>query len=1109
MNMGFAPFGVGNGGSSSSFSNLSPLAPPFTLDRSVTKPLSTPLVDITEPEPEPEFGVGVGVGVPLNPLQHNWLPSTSKTSAHDFDWLPFSTGSGYPRSQAMMDPSHNHGPLLGRLTITSTDLSSYHGSSDGVTTSMGKPKPYYPSYAATSSNKAGPTAIVDQPSYDWLSNSHVVKFKGPPCTDFSRGSSASERSTKEASHSVDVLDLNKCNDFVREYPNEELFSERNLNIERISNMDAHSAFPGCHPKTRTPPSNPASSSQNSPFLKKPPYLEISREQDSRLNVTTSIVNSPATFSIRPSVVSTDSFAWNVGSCHVSDYGYEAKQGGNNLSNLKELLPVNSESKEFVSAENYDTCIDKNDPVITEPSSTKIHDLRNNIHSAKDSPDRRLKAGMRLHIPDASPHFSLDPKGIETATTTESSSESFDQYNLAAVDSPCWKGVPINQISPFQAFEIVTPSRTKMLEVYNSVNLSLSQVPPSTAEDTVKVIVHEPNESTIGSILEKGATSSPKMPSVIVPAEQKSSNSVKAGEFCSKMGCFHPATSSVYETFEDGGDFYSSCSIPQNKYKHNLVSGKRIGRTSCTEKHADARLNSDNSSGNGLNHLSFDAAEHVQNLPSELVKAFHGESTSKVDIRILVDTLHSLSELLLAHCSNGLDALHQKDVMSLETVMNNLDVCINSVGSQGSLSPEQRTSQSLEQFHQLHAHFQDLGVLKSQSQMTKIEGENLECLSNDRNGVEETNRHILSVKKDKEAAGSHHLRNGIDSMKEDSMTKALKKVLSENFHDDEEHPQTLLYKNLWLQAEAALCASNLRARFNSAKSEMEKHESPKVKEHAKNHNQLFVSGASPGSNTIAEVASKTKVGSTSFVSVQTSPTVSVRSHASDDVITRFNILKHRDDEAKLRDAENSGTLSDFEVSVKQGMVEKSALEKEQTAGPHMKDMDSSFPSSKVKGNDSGPAPRSTSPILTRTSHIDDVMSRFQILKSRDERVSSLNAGKVQKVTSSRCSEIEKAALEGAISMIHHPVADNKNEVDDLDGSVMGRLDVLRSRGNNIRPTPAGENLQEYWTSVENKVKMEPFLRPEAGKDSRSHFEGKLPAGCSNGSSSDWEHVLWCD
>lgn len=55
-----------------------------------------------------------------------------------------------------------------------------------------------------------------------------------------------------------------------------------------------------------------------------------------------------------------------------------------------------------------------------------------------------------------------------------------------------------------------------------------------------------------------------------------------------------------------------------------------------------------------------------------------------------------------------------------------------------------------------------------------------------------------------------------------------KVLSENSHDEEEHPQSLLYKNLWLEAEAALCASNVRARFNSAKLEMEKRETPEVR-----------------------------------------------------------------------------------------------------------------------------------------------------------------------------------------------------------------------------------------------------------------------------------------
>ncbi|XP_022984354.1 uncharacterized protein LOC111482682 [Cucurbita maxima] len=1097
MSMGFASLGVGNGGSPSSFSNLSPLAPPFTLDRSVSKPFPTPLLDMTEPSFGVGVGAGAGAGVLLNSSLHNWLPSTSKTSGLDFvssstsefDWFPFSSGSTYPRSQPMMEPSDNHGPLLGRLTMSTTDRSLYGHSSDGLTTSIGKAKPYYPSYASTSCNKGGPMVLVDQPSYNWPLHSHVATFDVPPCADLSWGSSGSERSGEEASHSIDIPDLNKCNEFVREYPDEELLLEQNLH------MDAHSAFPGCHPKTRTPPSNPASSSQNYQFLKKAPYQEILREQDARLSV--------ATFSLRPPVVTTDSFLRNISPCHISDYdhdSFEGKQGGNDLSNLKEFLPVHSDSKEFFGTENHGTCIDKNDPIVTEFSSTKIHDVRSNIHSDKDSPDCTLKAGMGLYIPDASPNFSS-----QTATTIESSSESFDQYNLAAVDSPCWKGARICRTSPFQAFEIVTPTRMKTEEVCNSVNLSLSQVPPSTAKDTV----HEPNESTIGGILEKGATSSPKMPSVAgpsLPAAQKTSTSVKAGEFCSKMGCFHPATGSIHDPVEDSGVSYSSCSIPQSKYKHNLMTGKRIATTSYMKMHADARLNSDNSSENGMNHLSYDAAKHIQNFPSELVKAFHRESLSKMDIQILVDKLHSLSELLLAYCSNGSAALHRKDVKSLKTVMNNLDVCINSFGSQDSLSPEQRSSQNLEQFHQLHSEFQDVRVLKSQSQTTKIEGESLECLSNDGNGVEETNQYILSIKKDKEAADSLYLRNGIDSMKEDSMTKALKKVLRENFHDDKEHPQSLLYKNLWLEAEAALCASKLIARFSIAKSEMEKHELPIVREHAENWDELLVSGVSPGSSTVGKLAPKTKVGSTSFVPVQTSPAVSVSSHAADDVITRFHILKCREDEAKDRHAGYSG----------QDMVEKLALDKEQTAVPYINDMDSSFPTSEVNGDDSRPALPSISPTLTRSCHTEDVMSRFQILKSRDERISSLNVGKVQKIRSSCCSEIDMLAPKGntvhslGIS-IHHRVADNKSEVDDLDASVPGRLDVLRSRGNHISLTltPAREQLQERVTVKKGGlgVETEPFLRFEGGKEGRNYGEGKLPAGCSDGSSSEWEHVLW--
>ncbi|KAL5057325.1 hypothetical protein RYX36_028929 [Vicia faba] len=59
-------------------------------------------------------------------------------------------------------------------------------------------------------------------------------------------------------------------------------------------------------------------------------------------------------------------------------------------------------------------------------------------------------------------------------------------------------------------------------------------------------------------------------------------------------------------------------------------------------------------------------------------------------------------------------------------------------------------------------------------------------------------------------------------KEENMTKVIKNILSENFDDDEAtESQTLLYKNLWLEAEAALCSVSHKNRYNQMKIEMEK------------------------------------------------------------------------------------------------------------------------------------------------------------------------------------------------------------------------------------------------------------------------------------------------
>ena len=54
-------------------------------------------------------------------------------------------------------------------------------------------------------------------------------------------------------------------------------------------------------------------------------------------------------------------------------------------------------------------------------------------------------------------------------------------------------------------------------------------------------------------------------------------------------------------------------------------------------------------------------------------------------------------------------------------------------------------------------------------------------------------------------------------------QSIKNILAQNFHDEEQtHEQVLLYKNLWLEAEASLCSVNYIARYNRMKKEMEKH-----------------------------------------------------------------------------------------------------------------------------------------------------------------------------------------------------------------------------------------------------------------------------------------------
>ena len=159
--MGFGSFG--NGGSSSSSSNLSALAPPFTVDRPVSKPLSNPLVNFTEST----------YAAPFNSSLHNWVHPQSPVSRPDYfsnpnsavdsvqaTGVPPSNAYRYTVSQPVNSPvvhlpplSHivsgiAHLPPLSPIVSAGTDVFSFGQCSDRMKTSLVEAKPYYPPYVA-------------------------------------------------------------------------------------------------------------------------------------------------------------------------------------------------------------------------------------------------------------------------------------------------------------------------------------------------------------------------------------------------------------------------------------------------------------------------------------------------------------------------------------------------------------------------------------------------------------------------------------------------------------------------------------------------------------------------------------------------------------------------------------------------------------------------------------------------------------------------------------------------------------------------------------------------------------------------------------------------
>ncbi|KAF8008344.1 hypothetical protein BT93_K2117 [Corymbia citriodora subsp. variegata] len=225
---------------------------------------------------------------------------------------------------------------------------------------------------------------------------------------------------------------------------------------------------------------------------------------------------------------------------------------------------------------------------------------------------------------------------------------------------------------------------------------------------------------------------------------------------------------------------------------------------------------------------------VDNSPG-LARWDRGPVIPKIDGQILLSTLHNLSELLLYSCLSGACDLKERDTDVIQKVIDNLCAC-------SSKNVEQMTAQAKIQSSEDHM-YKGFGASPDLDMSASVNMPPLAsaCSVNIQGQID---NHCAFDKKrqhtgfDNEVESSSELSSSTGNAlinKDDAMTQAIKKILSENFQvEDDSQPQIRLFKNLWLEAEATLCSMNYKARFNRMRIEMDNSRSNVVKDSLENN-----------------------------------------------------------------------------------------------------------------------------------------------------------------------------------------------------------------------------------------------------------------------------------
>lgn len=266
---------------------------------------------------------------------------------------------------------------------------------------------------------------------------------------------------------------------------------------------------------------------------------------------------------------------------------------------------------------------------------------------------------------------------------------------------------------------------------------------------------------------------------------------------------------IFDEIEKLGKYFPEMDRKENQPTGDLTNEqnlKELPSESCDFIISNNRFYLDSVIDHGLDNI---ISDHTSCLPANEVaekteKMHSTKSLPRMNTQVLVDSMCNLSEVLMFQASTDptmATTLSEKDCENIRHMISNLDELLKISGRV--LDRDQESVPPVEECTQDHLKDTNTGRF----------GNLASCEVN-----------LFSGKDDDKILPREGDLNSVN----DDLICGLKDVLIKNFNTEEElHPQTVLYKNLWLEAESAICATNVKARFNRMKLEMGKFKSNSI------------------------------------------------------------------------------------------------------------------------------------------------------------------------------------------------------------------------------------------------------------------------------------------